>query len=130
MNGVLFDLLRNPGDNYFLISEISRPIEMDDGREGRKNLSFASKFCHYAAFYMFNEEEQDNYSIWDNVLRKAVPLYLHHYHLDNNYDLNHSYPDYQNAIRDIINEAAQDPTQRVSRNGFDHLLWYYHRGRR
>lgn len=48
----------------------------------RTNTSFASKFCHYACFYLFEgAEQQDNYSIHDSVLNKVLPNYLLHYNV-------------------------------------------------
>ena len=35
------------------------------------------------------------------------------------------YDEYQKAVDDIIRVSNSN----VSRNGFDHLLWYYHKGR-
>ena len=35
------------------------------------------------------------------------------------------YDEYQKAVADIIRVSNSN----VSRNGFDHLLWYYHKGR-
>ena len=47
---------------------------------GRNNQSFASKFCHYACYYLFDgEEAQDKYSIFDKVVREALPYYLKYY---------------------------------------------------
>lgn len=90
----------------------------------RVNLSFASKFCHYACFYLFEGlPEQDNYSIYDNVVKKVLPEYVHHYQLmKRNID---NYGEYQKTIDEIIAESKSH----ISRNGFDHLLWYYFKGR-
>lgn len=120
----LLHCLREPeyGD-FKLIREIARitsaPIKP------RKNLSFASKFCHYACYYIFEGTEwQDNYSIWDSILRKVLPDYLSYFSIEESYDFN-NYRDYQHAI-DAVRAAAP---QKISRNGFDHLLWYYHKSR-
>lgn len=44
--------------------------------------SFASKFCHYTCFCLFeDEEEQDNYSNYDSVVRKMLPEYIKHFKL-------------------------------------------------
>lgn len=90
----------------------------------RVNLSFASKFCHYACFYLFEGlSEQDNYSIYDNIVKKALPLYADYYKLTlRSLD---DYGAYQKAIDDIIAKSNSG----ISRNGFDHLLWYYFKGR-
>ena len=92
--------------------------------KARTNPSFASKFCHYACFYLFEGEEcQDNYSIYDNVLQKVMPEYVKYYGLKQR-DLS-IYAEYRKTVDEIIGKA-EDP---ISRNGFDHLLWYYFKGR-
>lgn len=92
--------------------------------KARTNLSFASKFCHYACFYLFEGlPEQDNYSIYDNIVKKALPLYADYYKLTlRSLD---DYSAYQKAIDEIIAKSNSG----ISRNGFDHLLWYYFKGR-
>lgn len=116
--------LKNPDyKDMALIREISRITSAE--QRARKNLSFASKFCHYACFYVFEGTEyQDNYSIHDGILKRVMPLYLGYYEIERNYDLD-DYKDYRIAV-DSIREASGIA---VSRNGFDHLLWYYHKGR-
>lgn len=90
----------------------------------RVNLSFASKFCHYACFYLFEGlPEQDNYSIYDNVVKKVLQKYVNYYHLPTR-DLD-NYKNYQKTIDEIITQSKSH----ISRNGFDHLLWYYFKGR-
>jgi len=92
--------------------------------KARANISFASKFCHYACFYLFEGyEEQDNYSIFDNVLRRVLPKYISFYDLKNR-KLD-DYAEYRKAVDDILDHAEK----RISRNGFDHLIWYYFKGR-
>lgn len=90
----------------------------------RTNLSFASKFCHYACFYLFEGlPEQDNYSIYDNIVKKILPRYVEHYELPlRNLEC---YQEYQKTIDEIIAKSSS----KISRNGFDHLLWYYFKGR-
>ena len=126
-SGRLFELLKNPGKEYSLFKIIEKKTEpTDKTKNGRVNTSFASKFCHYAAFFIFEDKkEQDNYSIWDSVLRRTIPIYLEKYKLETEkYNLK-DYVSYQKAIDDIRNAADE----KVSRNGFDHLLWYFHKGR-
>lgn len=92
--------------------------------KARTNPSFASKFCHYACFYLFEGEEyQDNYSIYDNVLQQVMPKYVKYYGLKQR-DLS-IYAEYRKTVDEIISMAED----RISRNGFDHLLWYYFKGR-
>ncbi len=92
--------------------------------KARANLSFASKFCHYACFYLFEGlPEQDNYSIYDNVVKKILQKYVNYYHLPMR-DLD-NYKNYQKTIDEIITQSKSH----INRNGFDHLLWYYFKGR-
>ena len=116
--------LKNPDyKDMALIREISRITSAEE--RARSNPSFASKFCHYACFYLFESTEyQDNYSIYDGILKKVLPLYLGYYKISREYDLS-DYKDYRSAV-DCIRDESKIA---ISRNGFDHLLWYYHKGR-
>ena len=106
-----------------LIREISRITSAE--HKARTNPSFASKFCHYACFYLFEGTEyQDNYSIYDGILKTVLPWYLGYYSIDQCYNLN-DYKEYRMAVDKIREECKTE----ISRNGFDHLLWYYHKGR-
>ena len=106
-----------------LVREIARVTSAE--QKARSNVSFASKFCHYACFYVFEGTEyQDNYSIYDGILRTVLPLYLDYYNIEPLFDLN-DYKQYRMAV-DRIRESSKIE---ISRNGFDHLLWYYHKGR-
>jgi len=127
----LVDYLKDPeGTDLWLIKHISEETHpCGISKSGnpyypRTNISFASKFCHYACFYIFEgAQEQDNYSIYDNVLRRVLPKYIEYYKIERrNLD---DYAEYRKAVDDIIRAAK---TQ-ISRNGFDHLLWYYFKGR-
>lgn len=121
-NSELIRYLRHPKETgYKLIELIAERTTEEKG--GRTNLSFASKFCHYACFYLFiGEAEQDNYSIYDNVVKKALPRYLEAYGLPE-YNLS-AYEGYQAAI-DAIREHDN---YSISRNGLDHLIWYSSKG--
>ena len=116
--------LKNPEYNDMaLIREISRITSAEE--RARSNPSFASKFCHYACFYVFEGTEyQDNYSIYDSILKTVLSLYLGYYRIVREYDLS-DYKDYRMAVDSIRAESGIE----ISRNGFDHLLWYYHKGR-
>ena len=127
----LKEFLANPeGTGYKLIEIISK--ETTGTNKPRRNISFASKFCHYAAFYLFDgQEQQDNFSIYDEVLRKAIKKYIEFYNIKA--DLSsitgekkvEGYIAYQNAVDAVIENAKNQ----ISRNGFDHLVWYYYKGR-
>ena len=124
----LIEYLKRPKDTkYHLIELLSAPTHPKDAKhKPRSNLSFASKFCHYACFYLFEgEEAQDNYSIFDNVVRKALPRYCEHYHVAKLRFHDNDYAKYQETIDAIIKASGGH----VSRNGLDHLLWYYFKGR-
>lgn len=92
----------------------------------RENPSFASKFCTEACFNFFKGTEyEDNYSKFDNIVRKALPYYAAYYNIDIR-DLNLSeYYDYQYLIDTIRSKAEIE----ISRYAFDHLLWYYFKAR-
>lgn len=127
----LKESLRNPDyDNMKLFTAIlERTAEV--GEHGRCNPSFASKFCHYACFYVFEGTEwQDNYSIFDNVLKKVLPLYLAKFKLKNG-TRNYTQKDLKNyaTYRDAIEALRGKSAEKISRNGLDHLLWYFHKGR-
>ena len=127
----LVECLKYPdATNLWLINYISEPThptgcsQRGTPYRARTNVSFASKFCHYACFYLFEgEEEQDNYSIYDYVLKAVLPKYIAYYGLKD-WDLD-NYGEYRKAVDDIIAAA----NAKISRNGFDHLLWYYFKGR-
>ena len=110
--------------DYRLISIIAKetkPIgesEKGNPHRGRKNLSFASKFCHYACFYIFNGKYRDNYSIYDSIVSKALPSYMERYGIEKKKFT--TYAEYQEAIDEVIRKSKSG----ISRNGFDHLLWY------
>ena len=120
----LVKCLQDPDyDDMKLIREISRITSAS--QRARTNLSFASKFCHYACFYVFEGTiYQDNYSIYDGILKTVLPMYLGYYKIDQNFDLS-NYRDYRIAVDAVRNVSGIC----ISRNGFDHLLWYYHKGR-
>lgn len=128
----LIDSLKNR--DLELFRNIEKKTQQNDQKHhGRTNTSFASKFCHYACFYLFeNSKEQDNYSIYDNVIVSVLPYYIKKYKVEYNGTLKDlkDYSVYSDVINSIREKAASTTnTTPISRNGFDHLLWYYHKGR-
>lgn len=122
----LIEWLKNQNKRYEIIDCIG---ERTNGNRGRENLSFASKFAHYAAFYLFEGTEfQDGFSIYDGILVKALPKYIKVHNIKVK-DYEKNYENYQSAIDNIISTAEKQYGERISRNGFDHLIWYYHKGR-
>ena len=123
----LLDDLKNR--NFGLIKTLSTKTTPLPGKHGRENISFASKFCHYACFYIFEgEDAQDNFSIYDGVVAKALPKYLKFYRIDADIKKikNKDYAEYSKAIDAVIEASGNE----ISRNGFDHLVWYYFKGER
>lgn len=124
----LVEYLKNPNGCYELVNLIQSPIEI-----GEKNhLSFGTKFCHYTCQYLFKGSEiEDNFSIYDNVLKNALPLYVKRYlGIDIDYkEYENDYCKYMKYIDKVRKEASILYKNDISRNGFDHLLWYYHKGR-
>lgn len=118
--------LKNPDNTLELFNKIAEKTSDSTGKNHRKNPSFASKFCHYACFHLFkNLPEQDNYPIYDNVLKKILPEYAKKYNVEyENADLK-DYSRYRKLIEKIIKNSQSN----ISKNGFDHLLWYYHKAR-
>lgn len=124
----LLRYLREPQrDKYKLVEILTEKTHPKEERmKPRQNLSFASKFCHYACMYIFKGvEEQDNFSIYDSVVCTNIPKYAMYYHisLPKNYKL--LYKDYIATIDKIIDASGNQ----ISRNGFDHLIWYFHKAK-
>ncbi|MBP0967439.1 MAG: hypothetical protein J5722_07385, partial [Oscillospiraceae bacterium] len=127
-------------DLFCKISEITDVKEANRKNPEKKynprvNISFASKFCHYACFYLFEgKPEQDNFPIFDSVLSKAIQVYSW-YFLGKSVNMEFErekvdtvwkvYEAYCQTIDDIRNNHKE----KISRNGFDHILWYYFKGR-
>lgn len=123
----LIDYLKNPGNEYELINIIKKREKKGE----KTHFSFATKFCHYACMYLFKgEPAEDNFSIYDNVLKKCLPMYIKRYLAKDvkETDYENDYAKYIEYI-DLIRKKAANGTDMISRNGFDHLLWYYHKGR-
>lgn len=119
--------LKDPDEtNLKLITIISNKTTGKD-KKGRKNLSFASKFCQEVCFHLFQKTKyQDNYSKYDAVVRKCIPLYAEYYGIEcEKGKLEGNYEYYRTMIDSIIKKSGN----KISRNGFDHLLWYYFKGR-
>ena len=121
-----------------LFSKIAEKTDvsgLSEKYKARVNTSFASKFCHYACFFIFDgADQQDNYSIYDNILLTVLPYYLNCYDINKDKSRPYMRRDLQNyetyrKLVDMVREKAAKDTSKISRNGFDHLLWYYHKSR-
>lgn len=104
---------------------------------GRINLSFASKFC---AFYSLGIYGKDNYSIFDRVLKDALPYYAWAYcgvkrftksknsNLSNKNVSKSGYAGYRELIDDILKKATSITGYSIRRRDFDLIVWYYFKG--
>lgn len=125
---ILLHYLKKPAENEYelvkILSEKTHPINV--GMYPRENPSFASKFCHYACMYIFKDsEEQDNFSIYDSVVCQHMPKYAKFYNIPLPKNYKKSYLEYVETINKIIQASGNE----ISRNGFDHLLWYFHKAK-
>ena len=121
----LINYLKKPQDTKYKLVQIIAEKTKAKVR-ARENKSFGSKFCHYACFYLFEgQKEQDNYSIYDSILKKALPLYANYYNIQFDKNDLENYAKYSEIIEKVIKESKSQ----ISKNGFDHLLWYYFKGR-
>ena len=114
-NNLFADLKLGSYKPYYVLAERTTGV-----KRGRQNKSFASKFCHFACFHLFeNKPEQDNYCIYDSIVKGALQYYLaggEHYDLDD-------YAQYSEAIDSILVKNGNC----ISRHGFDQLIWYYYK---
>ncbi|MGM9745647.1 MAG: hypothetical protein ACI30H_01605 [Paludibacteraceae bacterium] len=118
----LYQYLRNPTkDDYELIKILSKKTTPENPKHARSNYSFATKFCHYTAFTLFKgETEQDNFSIYDSIVARNIGKYANYYGIKMPNDIGRNYNSFITLV-DAIIKASGD---KISRNGFDHLLWY------
>lgn len=129
----LIAFLKDPQPKkYSLINILSEKTQPKDltKYKARNNFSFATKFCHYACYWIFKgEKEQDNFSIYDSVVAKNLKKYAQHYGVavprKKTTDYASYYAEYIKTIDTIIKKSGNE----ISRNGFDHLLWYYHKAK-
>lgn len=129
-------------DSYGLIALIAKRTECE--KRSRVNFSFGTKFCHYMCFYLFDDGNKDRYSIYDGVLGKAIPKYIDKYKIQDRgivadnalieyrtlseAEQKKYYSSYISIIDDIRGAAQAETGELISRNGFDHLLWYCYKG--
>lgn len=109
------------------LSKFTNPY--DPNKKGRENYSFATKFCHFMCYYLFDDENKDNYSIYDSVVNRAIKRYIEYYKIDIKGKSVSNYRDFLSIIDKIREKAYEETGCLISRNGLDHLLWFYYRGR-
>lgn len=129
----LFDILRDRKKGFKFIEDLAELTHPTSPKHSpRSNYSFATKFCHYACFYFFEgKEEQDNYSKYDKVMAEALPMYLEAAGIKKANGSLYTEKDYNTVANyslysDLIDQLRDN---RISRCGFDHLLWYYHKAK-
>ena len=104
-------------EKYYLVSYL-REKTADAKRNGRKNYSFATKFCHYACINFYKgKTEADNFPIIDNVVKTAFPKYAADIVKRIVFDNYETFVENIDKVRAHYNNC-------ISRNGFDHLMWY------
>lgn len=128
----LIEYLKEPKNNNYELIYIIKDAGNNKVNNDKMNeyFSFATKFCHYACYYIFNgQKEADNFSIYDSVMLNNFPKYMKRYKISNNFKIRKckerdGYKQYIETIDEIICKL----NKKISRNGLDHLIWYYHRG--
>lgn len=141
---IVAELEKNLMDQNHIIAEIAAPIGAKRGNtSNRYNVSFASKFCAYAAKYL---ETQQQYVIYDQVIASHLWLYVDAYlceKLDKKtfdfysyrekqikknqpIDIRKFYLDYSQKIEKIIDQVG---SQGISKEEFDHIVWYCLKGK-
>ena len=114
-----------------LVNEIAKAIP------DRYTFSFASKFCTYVSRYLYNS---DDYCVYDSVLCNALPYYAWAYLGEvfistknstiNSYAKKNlgDYKGYKSLIDRIRNKSIKELKYKISREGFDSIIWYYFKG--
>lgn len=130
-----------------LISIITEPIgAKGENKDKRYNLSYATKFCAYAAYFLGADQ---SYSKYDNVVSDALPLYVKEYLGEDckkgRFKINTSfvnekkemeqldyrvrvYADYSECIGKII-DSLHGEDRCIRRWELDHIIWYGLKGR-
>lgn len=112
-----FDLRISQGDPD-LVSQLAKS-------NGKKNLfSFASKYCTYHNVDIYG---RDDYSIFDGVVRKALPHYVRGLKESTleTWRKTYNYTAFEKCIGDLLDQSGI--TIPFRRRKFDHFLWYANR---
>lgn len=139
-------------DEDHLIAKMSMDITSTKRNQKRSNLSFASKFCAYADFYL--NGKNNRYSKYDNVVSSHLKPYIDvfldgklddtiicekdiHYSSSNKKASNDAtkyildiYKTYSKCIGKIISKVNGDnPNLNLDRDSFDRIVWYGFKGK-
>lgn len=111
-------MLKYPDVDYTLVQILAEKTS-----SGRRNLSFASKFCQLFCFNIFEDTEfQDNYCKYDSVVRRMLPHYQKYFKTPKRI-LENNYKNFCLTIDEIITASGSN----ISRHGFDQLIWYIYK---
>lgn len=121
-------------DEKHILYKLTDKIKAKNRDGYRYNLSFATKFCSYASQFL---EIGDNYSKYDSVVAKCLPLYSecylkgktaknhflvkqHKNDLESRLSLYATYSAYINRIMALIKADNIN----LTRSELDHIIWY------
>lgn len=131
LKAALRDPFSSEKENH-LIALLSKPMASKNKESLRCNLSFASKFCSYAAQFL---EAGVEYSIYDRIVSQNLPAYLKAYGVEKKptkrqFDATSTndhhqklviYERYCDAIGKLIKAANEE---RINRKTLDYIIWY------
>lgn len=137
----------NPSNKEHILSKMSSNIP-DKNKKARFNLSFASKFCSYASYFLGLDVD---YSKYDTIVSEALPEYVLFYlgekRKKNYYVIDvyqrrsmnveqiyqqklQKYKHYSEDIKRIIDALKNEEKPiEISKDEFDHIVWYGNKGR-
>lgn len=144
----IIDMLKVPfkADNHnHLISLLSGKTTIKTKGTSRYNISFATKFCSYASYFLRAGVEYPKYDeIVSNALPKYISIYLGKEKKENEFKINYNkqwpteeakhqhrldiYAKYLDCIKNIIDTLRTDNGIIISMEEFDHIIWYALKG--
>ena len=129
-----------------LIADLKKPdyavIDIITQDCQKKPFSFATKLCHYACLYMFNEAARDNFPIFDDIIRTHLGKYSEDWNTKKDDATNRKLVRNQTPKElaqttgglgrfylfyvDVISDLAEK--HHISKTGVEQLIWFYHNG--
>ena len=91
----------------------------------RINFSFATKYCAYHSYYLYN----DDFSIYDNFVSIILPFYAKPLGIEisqtklKEYKEKCDYESFNNVIKEVLKGYKLDKEKQIRRQ-FDHFLWW------
>ena len=120
---------RNNFDNVYSLLEVN--MDFIDLNPNKKYYIFKQYNQLESNLYSYYTKDEDYYAIYDSVVVHSLPKYIKRY-LNEDVKPKEYINDYNKFscyIDRIIEKAYKEHGNKISRNGFDHLVWYYHKGR-